>query len=744
MEAAQDQKTRDSVNGIVTFPLVSLHVHRRRRLIEQSSSSELLEHSYHVETNESESQATLTHIFPDRLRPSQYPRHSNKRRRLVESYHESTVLQHQQQVASLYQGYGTHFVDLWIGTPPQRQTLIVDTGSATTAFPCSGCSPDRCGRNQRFNPYFQESRSTTFQAIDRCSDCSLGECSIDSDLDFSRQGETIDGDHPPQQCTLGVSYQEGSNWTAFESMDQVYVGGLHTQSITASTQQLSPVHHERLDGLNPYAAPEFSFQLRFGCITQMSGHFRSQPEDGIMGCDIGKPSIWNQMYLQGKIASRAFSLCFQRQPSHQAAGAMTLGGTDTRLHQHPMVYSIPSSSHSHDEQPGVFFSVHIRNVYLSVGENFLLLQNNKDESNIERIRLDNAHVRDRKMIIDSGTTDTFLTHHIREGFEVAWTALTGSKYHNQPTKITKEEVNKLPTIYLQFKGDEDSNQVLLQGEQLHLLPLAGDLDPKHPLDVVLVVPPSHYMEYEPNTQRYISGLYLDEPEGSVLGANAMMLHDIFFDVEHNRIGWAESNCDMTQLIAPFVTDESRFKPLPLNLRGRPPGKPRDKPSAIQEHVNVAPTGKVLESLTFCSTLSCRMVLVFSIFLVVISPLILAISRQYWRKRSNTSVVVTTTPTNTTTNLSFPTPHNISSLPHRSLPTPYNTSSLPQRPRRMRRESNLSRSISEALPACSVSSDTGSSGDDCVLPTTLTSNNSRSHRHFTRGQILRSRSHAQHL
>src|SRR5688500_8709423 len=34
-----------------------------------------------------------------------------------------------QQISGLYQGYGTHYIDLWCGTPPQRQTVIVDTGS---------------------------------------------------------------------------------------------------------------------------------------------------------------------------------------------------------------------------------------------------------------------------------------------------------------------------------------------------------------------------------------------------------------------------------------------------------------------------------------------------------------------------------------------------------------------------------------------------------------------------------------
>eukprot|EP00551_Chaetoceros_affinis_P020525 CAMPEP_0203740334 /NCGR_PEP_ID=MMETSP0092-20131115/49508_1 /ASSEMBLY_ACC=CAM_ASM_001090 /TAXON_ID=426623 /ORGANISM="Chaetoceros affinis, Strain CCMP159" /LENGTH=139 /DNA_ID=CAMNT_0050626721 /DNA_START=114 /DNA_END=530 /DNA_ORIENTATION=+ len=53
-------------------------------------------------------------------------------------YHNSTL-----EVGGLYQGYGTHYVDLWVGSPPQRQTVIVDTGSGVTAFPCTGCND--CG-----------------------------------------------------------------------------------------------------------------------------------------------------------------------------------------------------------------------------------------------------------------------------------------------------------------------------------------------------------------------------------------------------------------------------------------------------------------------------------------------------------------------------------------------------------------------------------------------------------------------
>jgi hypothetical protein len=46
--------------------------------------------------------------------------------------------------APLFQGMGTHYSFLWVGTPPQRVSVIMDTGSHHTAFPCTGC---KCGKH---------------------------------------------------------------------------------------------------------------------------------------------------------------------------------------------------------------------------------------------------------------------------------------------------------------------------------------------------------------------------------------------------------------------------------------------------------------------------------------------------------------------------------------------------------------------------------------------------------------------
>ena len=41
--------------------------------------------------------------------------------------------------------YEGHFVAAYIGTPPQRQSLIIDTGSAMTILPCKACA--NCGKH---------------------------------------------------------------------------------------------------------------------------------------------------------------------------------------------------------------------------------------------------------------------------------------------------------------------------------------------------------------------------------------------------------------------------------------------------------------------------------------------------------------------------------------------------------------------------------------------------------------------
>lgn len=51
------------------------------------------------------------------------------------------------------------------------------------------------------------------------------------------------------------------------------------------------------------------------------------------------------------------------------------------------------------------------------------------------------------------------------------------------------------------------------------------------------------MEYSPHTDRYTSRMYFTEEAGGVIGANAMQGHNVLFDWENGRVGFAESSCE---------------------------------------------------------------------------------------------------------------------------------------------------------------------------------------------------------
>jgi len=492
------------IPNVMTYPLVSYHAQQKRR-----------RHLLPMQDDESNLQTTVID-----------PRASRRRSEA-------------QQVGALYQGYGTHYVDLWCGTPPQRQTVIVDTSSDFTAFPCSECQEYGVPEHH-IDSLFEEGASSTY----RYNSCANG-C-------FARQSR-CSGD----KCTTSAKYPGLGGWDAFESIDTCYIGGPHEMATedNGSTEDLDPRHVS-------------AFDLVFGCQTRVTGLYLTQLADGILGMSPKAGSFWSQMFDAGKMGTaKQFSLCFSRSPTVERkgteAGAVTLGGTDKRFHKTPMVFSSGSNG-GRDSS----FSVHVRRIYLrrgTAGESVVSSSLANLNEDIKALDLPEDILNAGGIIVDSGTTDTFWNPGIAEAFNQVFKEMSGGRHHsNDEISLTHDELMALPTILFQLESSEEVNA----GMDAYNTPgLVGSLDPTHPFDVLFAFPPSHYMEYDPDTGMYTSRFYTTDQSMtvSVLGANSMMGHDILFDSDNHRIGWAESDCDYTNL----VTENGFAFPITGNLQ--PPG-----------------------------------------------------------------------------------------------------------------------------------------------------------------------------
>jgi len=444
-----------------------------------------------------------------------------------QTYRRTSLPDHQ-QVSTLYQGYGTHYIDLWVGTPnPQRQTVIVDTGSQLIAFPCSECHD--CGDSYHTDGYYNENESQSFQKVS-CSDgCTLGSCSNN-------------------QCHLGLSYQEGSSWSAYEAMDIMYAGGMHDEPESyvqdSSYSSGDDIHH----------ASAFSFNVKFGCQTSLTGLFKTQLADGILGMSDEGGAFWRQMLNADVITKQQFSLCFSRQTmvdrQGTLAGAITLGGRDEALSNLPLVYAL-------NVKQGGFYTIKLKKIYLwkekgrGIKTPEQLMQEDVRALDIAENLLNSGGV-----IVDSGTTDTYFNHQVGSAFHNVWRDMMGSEYSNNEVELTEEELMGLPTIIFQMAGDVNANKAL--SDNPNSIPgLVGDLDMSSPYDILVAMPASHYMEYDPDKQKYIPRFYTDEYGGSVLGANFMMGHDVLFDVDNRRLGFTESDCDYLALLNPSYTKKEK-------------------------------------------------------------------------------------------------------------------------------------------------------------------------------------------
>ena len=278
---------------------------------------------------------------------------------------------------------------------------------------------------------------------------------------------------------------EGSSWHAYRIKDKLWAGGASHTAIRT--------------------APDWSIDFQFGCEDSETGLFRTQHVDGIMGMSAAEDTLPHQLVAQKVTETRVFALCFGL-----GGGIMTLGGVDEALHRpgEPLKFAKLIKSKG-------WFTVNLLDVYLrpagtdtadtaagvSLGASTETLngQNNKG------------------VIVDSGTTDTYLPQAVKKAFEDTFKRMTnGVTYTNNNSALKKAQYDALPTVVFKLEGADGGN-------------------------VEIECPPSSYAE-NLGGGKYAFRIYLTEASGAVLGANFMNDQNVVFDIDARRVGFVKASC----------------------------------------------------------------------------------------------------------------------------------------------------------------------------------------------------------
>jgi len=183
------------------------------------------------------------------------------------------------------------YADVYIGTPPQKFTVITDTGSSLTAVPCADCGD--CGAHM--NPRFDPSKSSTKALVACDAGCPGGtSCAVG-------------------RCQYTQSYAEGSSLRGVLYRDTTYIGA---------------------EGAGSAEQASFAIPFAFGCGNHEGGLFVTQEADGIMGLGQGDLSVTRALWASSKLQQNMFSLCLSF-----SGGALTMGAMDPRLHSGPIAWA---------------------------------------------------------------------------------------------------------------------------------------------------------------------------------------------------------------------------------------------------------------------------------------------------------------------------------------------------------------------------------------------------------------------
>ena len=332
-----------------------------------------------------------------------------------------------------------YYIDLYIGDSLNKQSYLIDTSTSITTSPCH---PFSKSTGQHQNGYYV------------VEEASVVKCKNDQDA----------------SCKFTRENAEGAK-----------ISGIYTKQVVRFNK----------DDAKPAVIP-------IGCTVNEEGFFYYQKADGIIGLANNEDSIINQLYKEGKINKRLFSLCFS-----QNGGYFTIGNINHSFHINSPIY-FPIT------MKGVY-ALNINSVYLNFDNRYEL--------------------HDLPAILDSGTTLTYfpseLSKFIIDNFKAKCNSELCGKYIKDDSYghcFTFENVEQL------------NNAVVNLWPSIKFI-LNGNYN--------FVWKPINYVFNITKGEEVKACLGFEETklEKIILGTTWMHGYEVIFDLDKSMIGFASADCN---------------------------------------------------------------------------------------------------------------------------------------------------------------------------------------------------------
>ena len=187
----------------------------------------------------------------------------------------------------MLRSYGYFYATIGLGTPPQRFTVITDTGSTVTYVPSQECQA--CGDHT--DPKFNVSASSSYAEVACSSAKCVSPSPACSDAAVGSAG----------RCGYKRAYQEGSQQHGYMVSETLTLGDPGKIRADPNGSDTDWGYDSR-----PLVVPD----MTVGLDTYETNMIKTQMADGIMGLGKSDYGIVQQFYAAGAIPSRTVVVCY--------------------------------------------------------------------------------------------------------------------------------------------------------------------------------------------------------------------------------------------------------------------------------------------------------------------------------------------------------------------------------------------------------------------------------------------------